>query len=65
MARRPNVAGPGSDPFADLAKKIVILEQEMAVQRAAIERLKALGRVPRIDVSVGDARRPDVAFNRL
>ncbi len=31
------------DPFADLAKKIEILEQEMAVQRAAIERLKDLG----------------------
>ena len=65
MARRPSVGGPGPDPFADLAKKIVILEREMAVQRAALERLKALGQVPRLDTSTSEAHRSDVAFSRL
>jgi hypothetical protein len=32
------------DPFADLAKKVEILEQEMAIQRAALDRLKEIGR---------------------
>ena len=32
-----------TDPFADLDKKVQILEREMALQTAAIERLKALG----------------------
>jgi hypothetical protein len=41
MARRPKPAGV--DPFADLAKKIEILEREMATQRTALERLKSLG----------------------
>ena len=40
MARR---RGPASvDPFADLEKKVEILEREMAVQRAALDRLKKL-----------------------
>jgi hypothetical protein len=54
MARGPSVGGAGSDLFADLAKKTAILEREMAVQREALERLKALGQVPRIDVSADD-----------
>lgn len=44
MARRPKSAG--IDPFADLTKKVEILEREMAVQRAALDRLKAMGRAP-------------------
>jgi hypothetical protein len=41
MARRPRAAGV--DPFADLAKKIEILEREMAVQRIALDKLKQMG----------------------
>jgi hypothetical protein len=44
MARRIRIAG--IDPFADLAKKIEILEREMATQRVALERLKAMGSAP-------------------
>ena len=40
MTRRRSRAGV--DPLADLAKKTEILEREMAVQRAALERLKEL-----------------------
>ena len=40
MARRRGPAG--ADPFADLAKKTEILEQELAVQRAALDRLKQM-----------------------
>lgn len=65
MARGPSVGGPGSDLFADLPKKTAILEREMAVQREAIERLKALGQVPRIDVSADDPHRSGVVFNGL
>ena len=39
---RPRKSRPSSDPFVDLAKKTEILEREMDVQRAAIERLKQL-----------------------
>ena len=38
MARRRRSAA--TDPFADLAKKIEILEREMATQRAAMARLR-------------------------
>jgi hypothetical protein len=62
MARRPGMAGPG--PFADLAKKSEILEQELAVQRAALERLKALGSAPRRRLPAEKAHRPNVAFDR-
>lgn len=41
MARRR--ATEPVDPFADLAKKIEILEREMAVQRAALDKLKEMG----------------------
>jgi len=41
MARRQRAAA--ADPFADLAKKMEILEREMAVQRIALERLKQMG----------------------
>ena len=41
MARRPRKAGV--DPFADLEKKVAILEREMAVQRIALEKLKDMG----------------------
>ena len=40
MARRRGPAG--ADPFADLARKVEILEQEMAIQRAALDRLKEI-----------------------
>ena len=39
MARRRKTA----DPFADLAKKIEILEREMATQREALVKLKEMG----------------------
>jgi hypothetical protein len=63
MARRPGLAG--TDPFADLPKKISILEREMLVQRAALERLKALGETRRTDLEVEKTHRANVAFNRL
>ena len=44
MARRPKTAG--SDPLADLAEKTKVLEQELAIQRAAMQKLKAMGRDP-------------------
>jgi hypothetical protein len=46
MARRPRFGGV--DPFADLAKKVAILEREMALQHVALERLKAMGTPPRL-----------------
>jgi hypothetical protein len=45
MARRPKPAGLESS--ADLARKMEILEREMASQREALERLKQMG--PRQD----------------
>jgi hypothetical protein len=41
MARRRNAAAV--DPLADLARKIEVLEREMAAQRAALDKLKAMG----------------------
>ena len=41
---RPRKTAPG-DPFNDLSKKAEILEREMDTQRAAIERLKQIGKV--------------------
>ena len=40
MGRRPKAAG--LDPFADLAKKVEILEREMLLQEQALERLKKM-----------------------
>lgn len=40
MSRRR--AAASDDPFADLERKVEILEREMAVQRAALDRLKEL-----------------------
>jgi hypothetical protein len=42
---RPRKTLPASDPFVDLAKKTEILEREMDAQRAAIERLKQIGKL--------------------
>ena len=42
MGRRPKPVGFESS--ADLARKVEILEREMAAQRAALDRLKELGR---------------------
>ena len=44
MARRRRTSA--DDPFADLAKKVAILEQELSVQREAMERLKELAVKP-------------------
>ena len=63
MARRPGMSR--IDPFGDLAEKAKILEQELAVQRAALERLKALGQPRQLDLPAEKARRSNVAFNRL
>ena len=41
---RPRKALP-ADALTDLSKKTEILEREMSIQRAAIERLKQLGGV--------------------
>ena len=41
MARQPKLAGLESS--ADLARKLQILEQEMATQREALDKLKQLG----------------------
>jgi hypothetical protein len=41
---RPRKAPP-LDPFTDLSKKTEILEREMTIQRAAIERLKEIGQL--------------------
>jgi hypothetical protein len=62
MARRPRMAGV--DPFADLAKKVEILEREMATQRLAIERLKALGSTPSLRPPVGHGRGRDASPRR-
>lgn len=45
MARR-RPASAVVDPLVDLDKKVEILEREMAVQRAAIDRLKTMGPAP-------------------
>lgn len=57
MPRRPKALE--LDPFADLAKKVEILEREMSVQRAALDRLKALARPhhPRRDEAPTPARK--------
>jgi hypothetical protein len=52
---RPRKAHPSSDPFTDLAKKTEILEREMTMQRAAIERLQQLRPRPLHVESVRDA----------
>ena len=61
MARQPGLAG--SDPLADLAKKIAVLEEEMAIQRAAMERLDALAASPRDRLPPEKTHRPRVSFN--
>jgi hypothetical protein len=43
MARRRRTAA-GMDSLQDLARKTEILERELAVQRQAIERLKAMAK---------------------
>ena len=62
MARQPRTPGP--NPFADLTKKLQILEREMAVQQAALARLKALGEAPRVELTAEETHRSDVALNR-
>jgi hypothetical protein len=47
MARRSRSAA--TDPLADLARKLEILEREMALQREAMERLKAMRRPSRVE----------------
>lgn len=54
MARQPRTSGP--NPFADLTKKLEILEREMAVQQAALARLKALGEAPRAEAEATGGR---------
>ena len=46
MARRFTTAG--ADLFADLARKMEILEEELKVQRAALDRLKKMGPADRV-----------------
>ncbi|HXD17177.1 MAG TPA: hypothetical protein VN654_09180 [Vicinamibacterales bacterium] len=41
------------DPFSDLSKKAEILEREMSAQRAAIERLKQIGKERAQPLSAG------------
>lgn len=42
MARRRAAAG-GFDSLEDLARKVAILERELAVQQQALAKLKAMG----------------------
>ena len=54
MARRPN---PGAlESASDLARKVEILEREMAAQRDALERLKQMGRDPLTDTTGNGAK---------
>ena len=56
---RPRKARLSSDLFTDLAKKTEILEREMTMQRAAIERLQQLRPEPlRADAA------PELALKR-
>jgi hypothetical protein len=55
----------GIDLFADLAKNIAILEREMAAQRVALDRLKALRETQRADLEVKKSDRTNVALDRL
>jgi hypothetical protein len=41
MARRP--AAAGLESLEDLDRKVAILEQELAVQRGALEKLRQMG----------------------
>ena len=50
MAQRRSFAP--DDPFADLDKKVQILERELALQRSAMERLKTLGQPVRREVEM-------------
>jgi len=47
MARRHRAA-PGMDSIEDLARKIKVLEHEMAQQRKALDRLKQMGSERRV-----------------
>jgi len=56
MARRP--AAAGLESLEDLARKVEILERELAVQRQALEKLKQMGPEPkRAAESVAPARK--------
>ena len=46
MARRRRT-GTGMESFEDLARKLQVLERELAVQRQALERLKQMGPAPK------------------
>lgn len=46
MARRHQPAA-GMDSFEDLARKVEILERELAVQQKALDRLKQMGPTPK------------------
>ena len=46
MARRRRT-GTGIESFEDLARKLEILERELAVQREALEKLKQMGSAPK------------------
>ena len=50
MARRRKSA----DPFADMAKKMEVLERELAAQSDALDRLKKMGTPSRV-VRMADA----------
>ena len=50
MTRRRRTP-PGMDSLEDLAKKVKVLEREMALQRIALERLKAMGSEVRFEAS--------------
>ena len=54
MARRPTTGALES--ASDLARKVEILEREMAAQRAALERLKQMGRDPQTDTNGNTAK---------
>jgi hypothetical protein len=62
MARRRKVAG--LDLLTDLPRKLEVLERELAVQRAALDRLKEIG-TPRRGLPAEKADRSDVTSDRF
>ena len=57
MPRRRRMA-QGVESSQDMARKLEVLERELAVQRAAMEKLKQLGQAGRPSPAPAPARNP-------
>lgn len=55
---RPRKALPSSDPLVDLQRKTEILEREMTLQRAAIERLQQISKLRAEPLRIDDQTDP-------